>query len=494
MTVEITNYTFDASAKTVTFTDYVTIDLANVISVRNITTNEKLYYTGLPGYTGSAATNVLTFIADDSLSNDTDQLLIFYEDPLITPGGGILIPQPLDANVVGPVGQQVMADSLPVTIASDQSAIPISGTVTVDTSLLATSAKQDTLLAELQLKADLTETQPVSLASLPLPTGASTEATLSTLNGKIPSGLTVTASRLQVELPAGGTGLTDTELRATPVDVNVVSMSGGGLTDAELRATPVPMSATNLDIRDLLFGTDKVDVSGSTGVGVTGTFWQATQPVSIAATVAVSGPLTDTQLRATAVPISGTIAFSNTTIDVTNTGTFATQAAQSGIWNIGSITTLPSIPAGTNNIGDVDVLSLPAIPAGTNNIGDVDVLTLPAVTIAAAQTLATVTTVNTITNTVPTKEVRSSTPSQSSPNVTNSSTVILASNANRLGATIYNEGSAICYLKLGATASLTSYTLQIATGGYYEVPFAYTGAIDGITSASTAQLRVTEIT
>lgn len=37
-----------------------------------------------------------------------------------------------------------------------------------------------------------------------------------------------------------------------------------------------------------------------------------------------------------------------------------------------------AIPAGTNNIGDVDVLTLPSIPAGTNNIGDVDVLTVPA--------------------------------------------------------------------------------------------------------------------
>ena len=35
------------------------------------------------------------------------------------------------------------------------------------------------------------------------------------------------------------------------------------------------------------------------------------------------------------------------------------------------------LPAGTNNIGDVDVLSLPALPAGTNNIGDVDVLSMP---------------------------------------------------------------------------------------------------------------------
>jgi hypothetical protein len=36
------------------------------------------------------------------------------------------------------------------------------------------------------------------------------------------------------------------------------------------------------------------------------------------------------------------------------------------------------LAAGTNNIGDVDVLTLPALPAGTNNIGDVDVLSLPA--------------------------------------------------------------------------------------------------------------------
>lgn len=42
------------------------------------------------------------------------------------------------------------------------------------------------------------------------------------------------------------------------------------------------------------------------------------------------------------------------------------------------VTRLPSLPAGTNNIGDVDVLTLPALPAGTNNIGDVDILTVPA--------------------------------------------------------------------------------------------------------------------
>ncbi len=90
-------------------------------------------------------------------------------------------------------------------------------------------------------------------------------------------------------------------------------------------------------------------------VAVTGTFWQATQPVSgtfyqatqpVSIASMPSTPVTGTFWQATQ-PISGTV-------------------------------TINAIPAGTNNIGDVDVLSLPAIPAGTNNIGDVDILSIAA--------------------------------------------------------------------------------------------------------------------
>lgn len=48
-------------------------------------------------------------------------------------------------------------------------------------------------------------------------------------------------------------------------------------------------------------------------------------------------------------------------------------------------TVTANLAAGTNNIGDVDVLSLPAIPAGTNNIGDVDVLSVVPGTGATSQ-------------------------------------------------------------------------------------------------------------
>lgn len=75
-----------------------------------------------------------------------------------------------------------------------------------------------------------------------------------------------------------------------------------------------------------------------------------------------------------------------------------------------------------------------------------------------------------------------------------SSVSILASNANRIGAVVCNDSTAILYLKFGATASATSYTVQMQPNDYFETPFGYTGAIDGIWSAANGNARVTELT
>lgn len=53
-------------------------------------------------------------------------------------------------------------------------------------------------------------------------------------------------------------------------------------------------------------------------------------------------------------------------------------ALPAGTNNIGDVDIASALPAGDNNIGNVDIVSLPSLPAGTNNIGDVDVLSLPA--------------------------------------------------------------------------------------------------------------------
>ena len=75
------------------------------------------------------------------------------------------------------------------------------------------------------------------------------------------------------------------------------------------------------------------------------------------------------------------------------------------------------------------------------------------------------------------------------------SVTVLASNANRLGASITNDSTAILYLLVGAgTASTTVYTVKLSAGAYYEVPFSYTGIIVGIWSSATGSARVMEWT
>ena len=71
-------------------------------------------------------------------------------------------------------------------------------------------------------------TQPVSLASLPLPAGASTETTLSLVNTKIPSNLTVSSTRLLVDVyPAQGTTASRSNFSSINVDSSLVSAVAG---------------------------------------------------------------------------------------------------------------------------------------------------------------------------------------------------------------------------------------------------------------------------
>lgn len=92
-----------------------------------------------------------------------------------------------------------------------------------------------------------------------------------------------------------------------------------------------------------------------------------------------------------------------------------------------------------------------------------------------------------------TKEQRASASSVASVAASASNVTLLASNANRFGATIYNDSAAVLYLKLGATASAASFTLRMAADSYYEVPFGYTGIIDGLWASATGSARVTEV-
>lgn len=188
----------------------------------------------------------------------------------------------------------------------------------------------------------------------------------------------------------------DELMRLTPLEVTVTNPSGGeggGLTNIELRASPVPISGTvtanvgTVPVTGSFYpATQPVSIASMPATAVTGTFWpatqpvsgtvavngsvavtgafyQATQPVSIAsmpstpvtgtfwqttqpvsgtitanagsgtfavsgtfwqATQPVSGPLTDAQLRASPVPISGSLSVGSAESTATGRGRVCT--------------------------------------------------------------------------------------------------------------------------------------------------------------------------
>jgi hypothetical protein len=71
---------------------------------------------------------------------------------------------------------------------------------------------------------------------------------------------------------------------------------------------------------------------------------------------------------------------------------------------------------------------------------------------------------------------------------------LLASNTSRVGAAVFNDSTALLFVKLGATASATSFTVKLYQDGYFEVPFGFTGQIDGLWASATGSARITEVT
>lgn len=90
MKTQIQNYSFSASAKTVTFTDYTTIRLDSILLITNVTDNIIIYNFASSLLGGTVSGNVLTLTYDTSSMDDTDKLQIFYDDGDIQPANSEL--------------------------------------------------------------------------------------------------------------------------------------------------------------------------------------------------------------------------------------------------------------------------------------------------------------------------------------------------------------------------------------------------------------------
>lgn len=165
--------------------------------------------------------------------------------------------------------------------------------------------------------------------------------------------------------------------------VSVSNMVAQGLTDTQLRATAVPVSGTFWQATQPVSGTfwqttQPVSIATMPSTPVTGTFWQATQPVSAASLPLPTGAATETTLAAlnTKMPVLGqglmaasqpvVIASNQSAVPVSGTFWQTTQPV--------SIATMPSTPVtGTfwQTTQPVSIATLPSLAAGAAAIGSI---------------------------------------------------------------------------------------------------------------------------
>ena len=203
-----------------------------------------------------------------------------------------------------------------------------------------------------------------------LPTGASTAANQTTANGLLTTidadtgSISTSASAINGKITACNTGAVVLSSGTVTTVSTVTNLS-------QLGGTAIAMGT---GVRSA--GTQRVTIATDDVVPVTGTFWQATQPVSLTSTT-ITGTVAATQSG------TWTVTGAGGTFPVTDSGGSLTVDAPVGtpvyvrlsdgasaITTLPvSLSSLPALSAGTNNIGDVDVLTLPALAAGTNLVG-----------------------------------------------------------------------------------------------------------------------------
>lgn len=309
------------------------------------------------------------------------------------------------------LGQKAAAASMAVVLASDQSSIPVTGSVTVSGTVAATQSGTwavtdggGSITVDGTLAATQSGAWTVSLTgtNLALVAGAATIGSIASVTSSITPGT-----------GSGNLGKAEDAVHASG-DVGVMALGVRQDTDATLVSgtgdyTPFTVDALGRLKVQLASGTagpmkleDTAHASGDAGLMImavrndAGTSLVDTSgdyaPLQVDSTGALRVTSTGGGGGGDATAANQTTMIGHLSTIATNTGA-ALPAGDNNIGNVDivtmpsipaganaigtvGVTSIPSIPAGTNNIGDVDVLSLPSLPAGTNNIGDVDVLSV----------------------------------------------------------------------------------------------------------------------
>lgn len=384
---------------------------------------------------------------------------------------------------INTLGQKTMANSTPVVLSSDQSAIPVSQsgswTVTANAGSGNFSVAQATasnLRAQTSSESNTGATSPTQAS---LTGGSVTTVSPTYTTGQMNALSLTTTGSLRID----GSGSTQ------PISGTVTANQGGTWNITNISGTvSLPTGAATETTLSTISGKLPAALVGGRLDSNIGAWLGSTAPTVGSKTSANSIPVviasdqgTVTVNASATVGIVDNAAFTDGTTRIQPSGYIFDEVAGTAlIENNGAAARVDSKRAQILVIED-------ATTRGTRTT----VKAASTAAVAADPALVVAISPN---NTLPTKEVRSATPTVTSVAGNTSSVTVLAANANRLGATIQNNTSKTLYLKFGSTASTSSHTVVIVKDAYYEVPFNYTGLLSGIwDSGVSGNALITEI-
>lgn len=134
----ITNYTFDASAQTVTLVDYNPVSLASVLLITNVTDNIIIYNFADPAAGGIVSGSIITLDYNTTAMDDSDKLMIYYDDTSISAATAeqqeniSALIETLNSlvNVLSPLGSAMNSGPPGLRVTPNAATLPISGSVT----------------------------------------------------------------------------------------------------------------------------------------------------------------------------------------------------------------------------------------------------------------------------------------------------------------------------------------------------------------------------
>lgn len=301
------------------------------------------------------------------------------------------------------------------------------------------------------------DTQPVSADTLPLPTGAATA------DKQLPDNHQVVVSN-QIQQP---TRPTDTQ----PISVDELPLPAGAATEAKQLPDNHQVQVSNLPT-DYPLPASQVSALTPQTNALTRNELDAAPVVVDTGLIQPTTPADTQPISAASLPLP--------------TGA-ATEAKQLPDNHQVSVSNFPATQtvAGTVELGSATLTALESV--SVQNTVNVQATDLDIRNLSSAQDSVSVAGTVSITG-------QPSTGTNTSVSGSTSQVTLLASNANRKGATIYND-SILNALKisLGATVTANNFTVVIASSGYYELPFGYTGIVTGIFNTATGAARITEV-